>query len=60
MPEGIKPGKGKLKAIREAKLPSDIKAISSSVGLSNFFHTHIKDFATIAKPQFKLTRKDSG
>jgi hypothetical protein len=30
------------------------------VGLCNFFRTHIKDFALIAAPLFKLTRKDSG
>jgi hypothetical protein len=30
------------------------------VGLCNFFRTHIKNFAIIAAPLFKLTRKDSG
>jgi hypothetical protein len=34
--------------------------IRSFVGLCNFFRTHIKDFAVIAAPLFKLTRKDSG
>jgi Reverse transcriptase (RNA-dependent DNA polymerase)/RNase H-like domain found in reverse transcriptase len=59
-PEGIKPGKNKLKAIQTAKAPADIKMIRSFVGLCNFFRTHIKDFAVIAAPLFKLTRKDSG
>jgi hypothetical protein len=58
--EGIKPGKNKLKAIKEAKPPTDIKMIRSFVGLCNFFWTHIKDFAFIAAPLFRLTRKDSG
>ncbi len=56
-PEGIKPGKNKLKAIKDAKPPTDIKTI---IGLCNFFRTHIKDFALIAAPLFKLTPKDSG
>jgi RNase H-like domain found in reverse transcriptase len=30
------------------------------VGLCNFFQTHIKDFALIVAPLFRLTRKDSG
>jgi hypothetical protein len=60
MPEGIKPGKNKLKAIKDAKPPMDIKTIRSFVGLCNFFQTHIKDFALIAAPLFKLTRKDLG
>jgi hypothetical protein len=59
-PDGIKPGKNKLKAIKDAKLPTNIKTIRSFVGLCNFFRTHIKDFALIAAPLFKLTRKDSG
>jgi hypothetical protein len=59
-PNGIKPGKNKLKAIKDARLPTDIKTIWSFVGLCNFFRTHIKDFAIIATPLFKLTRKDSG
>jgi hypothetical protein len=33
--------------------------VRSFVGLCNFFRTHIKDFAIIAAPLFKLTRKDS-
>ncbi len=58
-PEGIKPGKNKLKAIKDAKPPTDIKMIRSFVGLCNFFRTHIKNFAIIAAPFFHLTRKDS-
>jgi len=59
-PEGIKPGKNKLKAIKDAKPPTDVKMIRSFVGLCNFFRTHIKNFAIIAAPLFKLTCKDSG
>jgi hypothetical protein len=58
-PEGIKPGKNKLKAIKDAKPPTDVKTIQSFVGLCNFFCTHIKNFAIIAASLFRLTRKDS-
>jgi hypothetical protein len=47
-PDGIKPGKNKLKAIKDAKPPTNIKTIRSFVGLCNFFRTHTKDFALIA------------
>jgi hypothetical protein len=60
MTEGVKPGKNKPKAIKEAKPPTDIKMIRSFVGLCNFIRTHIKIFAIIMAPLFKLTRKDSG
>jgi hypothetical protein len=49
-PDRIKPCKNKLKAIKDAKPPTDIKTIRSFVGLCNFFRTHIKDFALIAAP----------
>jgi hypothetical protein len=52
--------KNKLKAIKDAKPPTDIKTIQSFVCLCNFFRTHIKDFALIAAPLFRLTHKDSG
>jgi hypothetical protein len=60
LPEGIKPGKNKLKAIKDAKMPTDIKTIWSFVSLCNFFWIHIKDFALIAAPLFWLTCKDLG
>jgi Reverse transcriptase (RNA-dependent DNA polymerase)/RNase H-like domain found in reverse transcriptase len=58
-PEGIKPGEAKLKTIRNAAPPDDIKGIRSFMGLCNFFRHHIQDFAIIAAPLFKLTRQDS-
>ncbi len=54
------PGKNKVKVIKDAIPPTDIKTIRSFVGLCNFFRTHIKDFVLIAAPLFRLTRKDSG
>jgi hypothetical protein len=39
--ERIKPGKNKLKAIKDAKPPTDIKTIRSFVSLCNFFRMHI-------------------
>ena len=59
-PGGIKPGKSKVKAIKDVKPPTDVKTIQSFVDPCNFFHTHIKNFAIIATPLFRLTRKDSG
>ncbi len=59
-PEGIKPGEAKLKAIKNAEPPNDIKDIWSFMGLCNFFQHHIQNFAITAAPLFKLTRQDSG
>jgi hypothetical protein len=56
IPDGIKPGKNKLKAIKDARPPTDIKTIRSFVGLCNFFRTLIKDFALIAAPLFNAAQ----
>jgi hypothetical protein len=55
-PKGIKPRENKLKAIEQAKLPTDVKMIQSFVSLCNFFWMHTKDFYIIAGLLFKLTR----
>jgi hypothetical protein len=57
--EGIKPGEAKLKTIKQATPPDDVKGIRSFMGLCNFFRHHIQDFTIIAAPLFKLTRQDS-
>jgi hypothetical protein len=59
-PDGIKPGEAKLRAIKSAAPPGDVKAIRSFMGLCNFFQNHIQGFAITAAPLFKLTRQDSG
>jgi hypothetical protein len=59
-PHGIKPCEAKLKAIKLAMAPTDVKSIRSFVGLCNFFRNHIQNFAITAAPLFKLTWQDSG
>jgi len=59
-PEGIKPGKNKLKAIKDVKLPTNVKTNLSFVRLCIFFRTQINFFAILATPMFTLTLKDSG
>ncbi len=56
-PSGIKPGEEKLKAIKNAATPSDIKSIQSFIRLCNFFRNHIQNFAITAAPLFKLAAK---
>jgi hypothetical protein len=56
-PDGIKPGKKQIESNQGCKKPTDVKIIRSFIGLCKFFQTHIKFFAIIAAPLFKLTRK---
>jgi hypothetical protein len=56
-PQGIKPGKAKLKAIKSLEAPNDVKLICSFVGLCNFFWNHIPNFAISAAPFFNALTK---
>ena len=57
--DGIKPGVDKLKAVKDAKPPSNVHEVRQFLGLCNFFRSHVRNFATIASPLTKLTRKES-
>jgi hypothetical protein len=58
--EGIFPGTDKLKAVKEAQPPKNIKQICQFLSLCNFFRGHIQNFAQITPPLTQLTKKDSG
>ncbi len=58
--EGIFPGRDKLKAVKEAQPPGNVKQIRQFLGLCNFFQGHIQNFAQITSPLTNLTKKDSG
>ena len=51
-PEGITPGKDKLKAVEKAKIPKTKDEIKSFMGLCNYF-------SKLCAPLNKATRKDS-
>eukprot|EP00833_Pecoramyces_ruminatium_P003331 jgi/Orpsp1_1/1177363/evm.model.c7180000061152.1 len=56
--EGIKMDKEKVKAILDWPIPKNVKEIQSFIGLCNYYRLFIKDFAKIANPLHKLTRKN--
>jgi hypothetical protein len=47
-------------AIRDTRLPSNLKQIREFVGLANYFRFLIKDFSKMSAPMTALTKKDSG
>ena len=56
---GVKPGKLKTECIKQARIPSSKKEISSFLGLCSFFRRVVPKYADIVAPLSKLTRKDS-
>jgi transposase InsO family protein len=56
-PSGVRIDPERTRAIREFSPPKDVKAISRFIGMTNFYHKFIPDFAGIAAPLNKLRRK---
>jgi hypothetical protein len=54
---GIFPGSNKLKAVRDAKPPENVKQIWQFLCLCNFFQGHIQNFAQITSPLAHLIKK---
>lgn len=57
--KGIRPGFAKTECVRRWTSPTNVKEIRQFLGLCSFFRRTVKDFASIASPLTKLTRKDS-
>jgi len=56
--DGLKMDKEKVKAILDWPVPTNVKEVQSFIGLCNYYRLFIKDFAKIASPIHKLTRKN--
>ena len=56
--DGIRMDDSKVKAIMEWPAPMTVCGVRSFLGLANFYHCFIKDYATLAKPLTDLTQKD--
>ena len=57
-PQGILPGKDKLKAVKDAPPPKSVHQMRQFLGLVNFFRNHVRNFAVVASPLTHLTKKD--
>ena len=55
--EGLLPDPSKLNAVETFPVPSSVKDVRSFLGLCNYYRRFIKDFAKIASPLNRLTRK---
>jgi len=57
--DGLKMDKEKIKAILDWPVPTNVKEVQSFIELCNYYRLFIKDFAKIANPIHKLTRKNA-
>ena len=56
--EGIKMEEEKVKGVLNWPTPKEVKDVQKFLGLVNYYHQFIKDFATIAKPLHDMVKKD--
>ena len=56
--QGIKTDPEKTRAIREMPRPTNIKGVRQFIGLCSWYRNFIQNFADIASPIIKLTRKE--
>src|SRR6267378_5850158 len=49
----------KLKAIDEWPLPKTVKDVQKFLGFCNFYRRFVKDYSTIARPLFNLTKQNT-
>ena len=57
--EGVHPDPQKVSAVKEFPVPRNVKQVRSFLGLCNYYRKFVRDFAKIAEPLNKLTRKDT-
>ena len=56
--EEIKIQKKKVAGVLEQPRPKMVKEVQKFLGLANYYRQFVKDFAKLAKPLYKLVRKD--
>ena len=56
--KGIHKTKGKIKAVTEAKVPTNVKELQSFLGLVTFYGRFVKNLSTIAHPLYELLKKE--
>ena len=52
--ESLKPQPSKVEAIRNIAKPQDVHGLQSFLGLMNYYHKFIPDFAKVSNPLVKL------
>ena len=57
--KGIMPDPAKCSAILDIPRPKSVKEIQSFIGMCSYYRRFIKNFSSIAKPLYDLTKKDA-
>lgn len=55
--KGYEPDEEKVRAILDVPVPTNVTELKSFLGFISFYHSFVKNFATIASPLYDLTKK---
>ena len=55
---GIRPHNARVKALLDIPQPSDVKELRTALGAFGYLRPHIKNFASIARPLYDLTKSN--
>ena len=56
---GVRTEKEKVQGVIEWPVPKSVKDVQKFLGLANYYRRFVKDFAKIARPLHKMTRKEN-
>jgi len=56
--DGVKPLPSKIEAVKNFKVPENLKEVRSFLGLVNYYHRFVPNMATIAEPLYALMKKN--
>ena len=58
--QGIEPDPQKTQAVKNFSIPTNATMVKQFLGLSNYYRRFIQNYAIVAEPLYKLTRKETG
>jgi len=57
--DGVRIEKEKVQKVIKWPVPKSVKDVQKFLGLANYYRQFVKDFAKIARPLYKMTRKEN-
>ena len=57
--DGILPDASNVQAVMDAAAPKTVRDVRSFLGLANYYSPFVEGFAAIARPLYRLTKKDT-